>query len=130
MRCSSHRQRHSSTFPQAPRHERNKRIKTFWFELDRAFLFGTHVSSHKQFSDLESIVKTLFGLLAIEKALNKITVLAFVTVFRGFIPQHGHQALFGILLLDHVFAGLALNLATEKKLEAAIKRVHGKRVLR
>src|SRR5882724_5466849 len=104
----------SSTFPQAARHKWHISIKAFRLELDRALLLGTHISSHQQFSNFKSIVPTLFRLLAIEKALNKIAVLCLVTILRSFIPQHGHQALFGILLFYHVLARLALNLAAKK----------------
>src|SRR6266566_3091114 len=62
-------------FPQALSHERNIGIEAFRPELDCAFLLCTHVSCHQQLCYFETVVKTLFRLFTIKKALNKITVL-------------------------------------------------------
>src|SRR6266436_2003836 len=64
-----------SSLPQALSHQRNIGIETFGSELDCSLLLGTHISRHQQLSYFKSIVKTLFRLLAIEKALNKIAIL-------------------------------------------------------
>jgi len=56
-------------------------------------------------------------------------VLRLIAVRRRFVRNYRHQPHLGVLLLHQVFAGLSLDLATEKQLEAAVQCIPRHRVL-
>jgi hypothetical protein len=51
----------SSGFPQSAGYQRHITVESFWLEINRSFLLGTHVRRHQQLSHLQSIVE-IFGL--------------------------------------------------------------------
>jgi hypothetical protein len=47
----------SSSFPQSAGYQRHITVESFWLEINRSFLLGTHVRCHQQLSHLQSIVE-------------------------------------------------------------------------
>src|SRR5438034_10143629 len=60
---------------------------------------------------------------------RSVSVFGVVAVRRRLLRHDGHQSHLGVLLLDEVFAGLALHLATEEQAQAGVERIPRHRVL-
>jgi hypothetical protein len=56
-----------------------------------------------------------------EETVYEIAVLALVPVVRGFVCDHGQEALFGVLLLNQILAGLTRDAAAEEELDTTLQ---------
>ncbi len=91
---------------------------------------GAHVGGHQQLGHGQAVREVLLRPHALEEALDHMPVLGDVTVLGGFVGHHGHQTDLGVLLLDQVLAGLALDLAAEEDLQPGVQGVDLQGVLR
>src|SRR2546426_1117251 len=82
-------------------------------KIDRAALLGALIAGHEELHNLQTVFESQHGRGALKEGLNKVTILGLVTIRGRLIGDHRHLAHFGILFLDEVLAGLALNFAAE-----------------
>src|SRR4030042_620798 len=85
--------------------------------------FGAPVGGHEQLGHGDAVVEVFLRPDAADEGLDHVPVLGDIAVFSGLVGDDGHQPDLVVLLLDPVLAGLALDRAAEKDLEAGVERV-------
>src|SRR3981189_1978524 len=91
-------------------------------EMYRLAEFRGAIESHQHFHHADAVMKGFRRAQAAPERFHHMAVLVGIAVDAGFVLDHRHQALLGILLLDEILALRSGDRARQEHLEAGRER--------